>query len=103
MRNDQLDHENNKRVEQKRLRPKEVHPPQNPVPAPDQLYFLEVLQDKATFAVSQIYMLKPREGEGYYLRLLVNQGTGVTFFKDMKTADGEEYAGIRETCRREGC
>ena len=64
--------------------------------------FSEEHADKETFVVSRIYTVSPREGERYYLRMLLHHVRGATSFKDIRTVDGEECPSYREACRLRG-
>ncbi len=46
--------------------------------------------------------MSPREGERYFLRLLLLHVTGAKSFVDMRTVDGEVCSSFRQACSRRG-
>ena len=55
-------------------------------------------QRQGDSVVSRIYSVSPREGERFYLRLLLLHVRGATNFADLRTVDGVECATFREAC-----
>ncbi len=46
--------------------------------------------------------MSPREGERYFLRLLLLHVTGAKSFVDMRTVDGEVRSSFQQACSRRG-
>ncbi|CDF36420.1 ATP dependant DNA helicase [Chondrus crispus] len=53
-------------------------------------------------AVGRIYTVSPREGERYFLRLLLTQVPGATSFENLRNIDGEQCNSFRQACLRLG-
>ncbi|CDF33193.1 ATP dependant DNA helicase [Chondrus crispus] len=53
-------------------------------------------------AVGRIYTVSPREGERYFLRLLLTQVPGATSFENLRNIDGEQCTSFRQACLRLG-
>ncbi len=49
-----------------------------------------------------MYTVSPREGERYFLRLLLLHVTEAESFLDMRTVDGEVCSSFRQACGRRG-
>lgn len=64
--------------------------------------FSEEHAEKETFIVSRIYTVSPREGERYFLRLLLHHVTGATKFEDLRTVEDTEHPSFREACFHRG-
>jgi ATP-dependent DNA helicase PIF1 len=54
------------------------------------------------FQVGSIVQAHPREGECYYLRVLLNHVAGATSFTDLRTVDNINYATFREAAEKQG-
>jgi len=52
--------------------------------------------------VSRIYTVSPREGERYFLRMLLLHVKGATSYRNIRTVDGEECESFRQACNRLG-
>ncbi|CDF41007.1 ATP dpendant DNA helicase [Chondrus crispus] len=52
--------------------------------------------------VGRIYTVSPREGERYFLRLLLTQVPGATSFENLRNIDGEQCTSFRQACLRLG-
>ncbi|CDF40018.1 unnamed protein product [Chondrus crispus] len=52
--------------------------------------------------VGRIYTVSPREGEPYFLRLLITQVPGATSFENLRNIDGEQCTSFRQACLRLG-
>ncbi len=52
--------------------------------------------------IGRMYTVSPREGERYFLRLLLLHVTGVKSYADMRTVDGEVRSLFRQACSRRG-
>ncbi|CDF37673.1 unnamed protein product [Chondrus crispus] len=52
--------------------------------------------------VGRIYTVSPREGERYFLRLLLTQVPGATSFENLRNIDGEQGTSFRQACLRLG-
>ncbi len=52
--------------------------------------------------MGRMYTMSPREGERYFLRLLLLHVTGAKSFVDMRTVDGEVCSSFRQACSRRG-
>ncbi|CDF36554.1 unnamed protein product [Chondrus crispus] len=52
--------------------------------------------------VSRIYTVSSREGERYFLRLLLTQVPGATSFENLRNIDGEQCTSFRQACLRLG-
>ena len=52
--------------------------------------------------VSRLYTVSPREGERYYLRVLLLHCPGATSYKHLRTVDGVEHTSFREACHALG-
>ncbi|CDF38180.1 ATP dependant DNA helicase PIF1 [Chondrus crispus] len=52
--------------------------------------------------VGRIYTVSPREGEPYFLRLLLTQVPGATSFENLRNIDGEQCTSFRQACLRLG-
>ena len=64
------------------------------------VYFTEAtVQERAEAEPPQTTL---RQGECYYLRLLLHEVCGVTSFDDLKTVSGDICPTFREACRRRG-
>ncbi|CDF40386.1 ATP dependant DNA helicase [Chondrus crispus] len=50
--------------------------------------------------VGRIYTVSPREGERYFLRLLLTQVPGATSFENLRNIDGEQCTSFRQACLR---
>ncbi len=50
--------------------------------------------------IGRMYTVSPREGERYFLRLLLLHVTGAKSFVDMRTVDGEVCSSFRQACSR---
>ncbi|CDF37017.1 ATP dependant DNA helicase [Chondrus crispus] len=48
--------------------------------------------------VGRIYTVSPREGERYFLRLLLTQVPGATSFENLRNIDGEQCTSFRKAC-----
>ncbi|CDF40970.1 ATP dependant DNA helicase PIF1 [Chondrus crispus] len=48
--------------------------------------------------VGRIYTVSPREGERYFLRLLLTQVPGATSFENLRNIDGEQCTSFRQAC-----
>ena len=53
-------------------------------------------------SIGRVYTVSPRQGECYYLRLLLHKVCGATSFDDLKKVSGEICPTFREACRRHG-
>ena len=53
-------------------------------------------------AIGRVYTVSPRQGECYYLCLLLHEVCGATSFDDLKTVSGDICPTFREACRRRG-
>lgn len=77
---------------------------ENPCPPPqepsNQHYFSKTLRNKSNFVVSVIYTVRPRQGEQYYLHLLLHHLKCAPFLKDMRNFDEEECVSFKELCRQ---
>ncbi|KAL8558667.1 hypothetical protein ACOMHN_037760 [Nucella lapillus] len=49
-----------------------------------------------------MYTISPRQGECYFLRLLLNVVKGPKSYDDLKTVNGEVCATFREACQKQG-
>ncbi|KAL8622271.1 hypothetical protein ACOMHN_043794 [Nucella lapillus] len=49
-----------------------------------------------------MYTISPRQGECYFLRLLLNMAVSPKSYDDLKTFNGEVCATFRETCQKQG-
>ena len=45
--------------------------------------------------IGRIYAVNPREGELYYLRILLNNIKGATSFVDLKTINNNQYISFK--------
>ncbi|CDF39898.1 ATP dependant DNA helicase PIF1 [Chondrus crispus] len=52
--------------------------------------------------VGRIYTVSPREGERYFLGLLLTQVPGATSFENLRNIDGEQCTSFRQACLRLG-
>ncbi|CDF33944.1 ATP dependant DNA helicase PIF1 [Chondrus crispus] len=52
--------------------------------------------------VGRIYTVSPREGERYFLRLLLTQVPVATSFENLRNIDGEQCTSFRQACLRLG-
>ncbi|CDF38585.1 ATP dependant DNA helicase [Chondrus crispus] len=52
--------------------------------------------------VGRIYTVSPREGERYFLRLILTQVPGATSFENLRNIDGEQCTSFRQACLRLG-
>ncbi|CDF40383.1 ATP dependant DNA helcase [Chondrus crispus] len=52
--------------------------------------------------LGRIYTVSPREGERYFLRLLLTQVPGATSFENLRNIDGEECTSFRQACLQLG-
>ncbi|CDF33636.1 partial DNA helicase [Chondrus crispus] len=52
--------------------------------------------------VGRIYTVSPREGEHYFLRLLLTQVPGATLFENLRNIDSEQGTSFRQACLRLG-
>ncbi len=52
--------------------------------------------------IGKMYTVSPREGERYFLRLLLLHFTGAKSFVDMRMVDGEVRSSFRQACSRRG-
>ena len=50
------------------------------------------------FTIGRIYMVSPKEGERYYLRMLLLNVRGATSFKDIRTVDGITFDTFKAAC-----
>ena len=50
------------------------------------------------FAIEKISHVPTRNGEGYYLRVLLNIQKGCMDFKDIRTVDGKIYDTFKDAC-----
>ncbi|KAL8585058.1 hypothetical protein ACOMHN_013075 [Nucella lapillus] len=53
-------------------------------------------------AIGRMYTISPRQGECYFLRLLLNVVKGPKSYDDLKTVNGEVCATFREACPNQG-
>ena len=53
-------------------------------------------------SIGWVYTVSPRQGECYYLRLLLHEVCGATSFDDLKRVSREICPTFREACRRRG-
>ncbi|KAL8570647.1 hypothetical protein ACOMHN_039082 [Nucella lapillus] len=53
-------------------------------------------------AIGRMYTISPRQGECYFLRLLLNVVKGPKSYDDLKTVNGEVCATFREACQKQG-
>ena len=60
------------------------------------------LENRAASTVSRIYTVSLREGERYFLRMLLFHVLGPTSFEDVRTVDGEVYNSFRDACIARG-
>ncbi|BAH92476.1 Os04g0142700 [Oryza sativa Japonica Group] len=52
--------------------------------------------------VGRVVYAHPREGERYYLGVLLNHVRGATSFEDLRTLSGTTYSTFREACEKRG-
>ncbi|KAL8563363.1 hypothetical protein ACOMHN_008202 [Nucella lapillus] len=52
-------------------------------------------------AIGRMYTISPRQGECYFLRLLLNVVKGPKSYDDLKTVNGEVCATFREACQKQ--
>lgn len=52
--------------------------------------------------VGRVYTVNPREGERFYLRLLLSHVRGATSYDDVRTFDGTVYDTFKEACAARG-
>ena len=52
--------------------------------------------------VGRMYVTSPKQGELYYLQIILNTKVGITSFTDARTYQNIEYATFYETCRAMG-
>ena len=52
--------------------------------------------------VSRLYTISPREGERYFLRMLLLHVPGATSYQSLRTVDGEQHASFRAACHALG-
>lgn len=103
-RNDHLNDDNSESLWQELLHVEEEQHNENaesvPAPAsstPSHHYgFTEEHQYNAVFSISQTYAMSPREGERYYLGILLNHIKEATSYREMKTVNGKECTSFRE-------
>jgi hypothetical protein len=57
-----------------------------------------VPRKRQDFAIGRMYTVPPAAGEKFYLRLLLIQRRGLTYFRDLRTIDGTEHPSFREAC-----
>lgn len=50
-------------------------------------------------AIGRMYNLSPKEGERYYIRLMLTQIPGAMSFKDLRTVNGEVQSSYKEVSR----
>jgi hypothetical protein len=65
----------------------------------------KVAQEEGIFeaqAIGRVYTVSPRQGECYYLRMLLHEVCGATSFNDLKTIDGQVCSTFREACHKRG-
>ncbi|KAL8558676.1 hypothetical protein ACOMHN_037769 [Nucella lapillus] len=53
-------------------------------------------------AIGRMYTISPRQGECYFLRLLLNVVKGPKSYDNLKTVNGEVCATFREACQKQG-
>jgi len=53
---------------------------------------------KAGDAIGRVYYVSPSAGELHYLRILINNKTGVTSYKELRTVDGTTYPTFKDAC-----
>ncbi|KAL8587188.1 hypothetical protein ACOMHN_013275 [Nucella lapillus] len=53
-------------------------------------------------AIGRMYTISPRQGECYFLRLLLNVVKGPKSYDDLKTVNGEVCATFRKACQKQG-
>lgn len=53
-------------------------------------------------AIGRMYTISPRQGECYYLRLLLNVVKGPNSFDDVRTVDGHICTSFRDACHKQG-
>ena len=59
-------------------------------------------RERAGFAVGRIYFVNPREGERYFLRLLLTSVRGPTSFENLRTVNGTLHPTFRAACEALG-
>lgn len=103
---DQPDRADNERLEQNHFQTEKLQldevPISSPPHPPDQYGFPKELEDKDKLVISRIYTVRPRDGEHYYLHLLLRHVKGANSYKDVKNVDGDEYVYFNEACRWSG-
>ena len=57
---------------------------------------------KATQVLGSVYNINPRQGECFYLHLLLHHIQGPQSFADLKVMDGDICASFREECLKAG-
>ena len=50
--------------------------------------------------VTRMYLASPRDGEKFFLRLLLLHVPGATSFRDLRTVEGEFFGTFKEACVR---
>lgn len=54
------------------------------------------------FKIGRLYYVNPKEGERFYLRMLVFIVKGATDYKDIRTYNGNVYQTFKEACAARG-
>ncbi len=52
--------------------------------------------------IGRMFTVSPREGERYFLRMLIPHVNGAKSFADMRTVDGEVCSSFRQACSHRG-
>ncbi len=60
------------------------------------------LEGSGEIMIGKMYTVSSREGERYFLRLLLLHCTGAKSFVDMRMVDGEVRGSFRQACSRRG-
>jgi len=53
---------------------------------------------KQGFSIGRLHSISPKVGEGYYLRILINQVRGPRSFEEIRTVNGQLFPTFRDAC-----